>query len=343
MSGSDGINDAREAREQRAFGEARSALQAPPSAQGWEALCHAIDELSGDAYARLEAYFEGSLEAWPAALRAVPPRWWAATVRGQHHPKMLLARHLHIPGELDHRAALALAEAPGLTRLAALQLGSPDRAALRHLISRGRWPELAFLEVRGLRAPAGMVVDLARTLASAPLTGLSLRACQLPGRALVRALGALPVERLRVLELSQNDVGAMGVELLCNRAHMLEDLRLDLAGLFPRELRALAAAPWLGQLHTLDVWRSYGDAEAYALLTSALPLERMRWLVLPGTHDVTDLRDEVWLARHSDAVKRNIYTRFRVTGLMPCEAPGRLPDALPDALASWAMGARIAP
>ena len=238
------------------FGELRSLLQRPPSAQVWQQLCALLEgwppgqELEG----RALPYCQDHLEQWPARLRAAPARWRAALERGEVPAPAPLVRHL----KASHRAWSGEA-------LATL-LGAG--AALEHLALRGVPLEPAHLE----------------GLSTQPrLHALELWACGLDARALGRMIRA----RLPGLERLSLPANELGPEALARAAYVstwprLRTLDLRLNRLGDDGIRQLGKLEALGQLEALQLKFVHMTSTGLEMLVRSLRSTTLRELALGG-------------------------------------------------------------
>jgi uncharacterized protein (TIGR02996 family) len=264
-----------------------------------------------------------------------------------------------------------LGDWPAVAAIRELNLGecAHDDDLLESLAESKPWPALRSLNLYrnlfrapGLRALAGapMMSTLtrlemarglfrdegARELLRSPylkqLRHLNLSENQL-NSPVIGSLVAVPFERLEVLDLSSNDLGAAAIQHLAESPHMRNLRRLDLSAghnlsdsdmktlaqsphlnnlevlglgfwkLRKRGLETLASAPWLSNLTKVDLMSLGNGDEAMRILVRA-PLHRLRWLELGysklGAGAVSTLLSAPWVSglTHLDLSNNNIGT-----------------------------------
>jgi Ran GTPase-activating protein (RanGAP) involved in mRNA processing and transport len=180
----------------RRFGELRSLLAAPASAEVWSALCALIND-AGEPYASdvLVPYARDHLRAWPDALRVLTDATLDALYARAPAPALSLVRHLsaHSGGFHDEDMAHLLTNTLHINNLsvqgelgdggAAMLAGHPIFGEIEALdLARNKLTDVG---VEALMAGAGAnlrQLDLswnnmrdegARAIAAAPLTGLT--------------------------------------------------------------------------------------------------------------------------------------------------------------------------
>lgn len=195
----------------RLFGELRSTLQLPPSAEVWDRICKLIDALHDTdpelCVDQAVPYTEDHLDGWAFSSREAPARWLAAlTENGIAHPGLSLAR----------RASFRMSPLTsiGLERL----FTSPSSSKLRQLI----------LDTVGFYD-----VSLAELLNASSLTSVEL--LDLRGNMIedddIEALDRLSkLPRLAVLSLAHNDIGSRGAAALARSPWVTRLNRLNLSG-----------------------------------------------------------------------------------------------------------------
>ena len=193
------------------FGELRSTLQRPPSAEVWKQICELIDalhdidpELCVD---RAVPYTADHLDGWPVGLREVPERWLTALIDDAAvHPGLSLAQRLHV--------RMKPLTPPGLTQL----FCSPALSKLRQVV----------LDTVGFYGASLPDLLGASTLVSLEL--LDLRGNML-GDDDIEGIESLPrLPSLSVLSLAHNDIGSRGAAALARSPWVARLGRLNLSG-----------------------------------------------------------------------------------------------------------------
>ena len=265
------------------FGELRQLLQQPPSPEGWEAVCRAIerldvDPLTGRLAAEAIPYALGYLERWPEELRQAPARWTRQLLEGGGGPWLRLVRGLEIEGAtLDLQRALFLAERDELR-------------GLRRLV------------LRGVELAPEVVATLAGAAPLEGLTELVLKDCMLRGHGLrlISSFARSWRDNLRHLSLELSEAELPPHELFVAPWPRLA--RLDLSFVLPR--LSGSARDWMAALPAIEELSLRGvglrDADARGLAELELPTRLQRldlsnnWI---GPGGVRALAAAPWLAR----------------------------------------------
>lgn len=191
------------------FGELRSLLQRPYTADTWDELVALIDrwEPFDEAHLPWLDDIQAHLTQWPAAVRYASPRWLDLTAQGQLrsiHPALRLATGLRLSEHGEHVEVI-----------------------LRALENTG--VQLSALALRGAALGQTSALEpLTHNPALAHLRELSLEACQLTWEG-VRALSHTPyLSQLRALSIASNRLGELAISQLVQSSHLHQLERLCL-------------------------------------------------------------------------------------------------------------------
>jgi uncharacterized protein (TIGR02996 family) len=179
--------------------------------------------------------------------------------------------------ELGHVAASA--PLPRLTRLSLRQC-ELGRAGVQAIAWSDQLAGLRSLSLEGNSPGASGFAALAPSPLLGQLTDLDLTATA-PDASGLRSLAASSrLGALRRLVLSHNDLAGRLAALVPARLPSPRSLAISGANLGPDDARALAAAPWLAGLTTLDLHRNRLGPEGVAALVSSPHLTSLRTLDL---------------------------------------------------------------
>lgn len=241
----------------QAFGELRSALHAPPSAEGWEVVCAELDRWP-EAPGRDEAlpYAQEHLSRWPDALRIAPTAWIIRGLEGGPRWRLEVCRAVMLTPE-----------------------GFPARTG-QALVSAVSWPEwsrastvsLARLPLSCVEAPEVFAAPLWASARHVSLVDVGWGAAEVAA-----SLDAGLAEQLTSLNLSVNPLGDASLRLLASTPALeaLDTLRLARSLASADGLMHLASSPHLGALRALDL--------------SNTPLRDDDWRTLASTPSVIRL------------------------------------------------------
>lgn len=235
------------------FGELRSIVQLPPSAQAWEVLCDHLERWSSPELEQLALpYAAEHLARWPSAILVAPLRWLN---RLTPYAPLRLARTLNIlDAPLSLEQARALANNPHLRHveliyLRANQLGDQG---LEALLGGEHFLGLTSLSVHlnGLRAASAHVITECAYVGQ--LQELSFYGNRLRDQG-VRQLVQSPLHKLQRLELSANEIKDGGAVAISQNARLGALQRLDLRRNQIGDLgvEALASSPRMSTLWEL--------------------------------------------------------------------------------------------
>jgi hypothetical protein len=258
------------------FGELRSLLQQPPSAQVWEALCKLVFPARWEKTAdQWLPYAQDHLDRhWPDELRLVPLKWAA---RKRPPSALQLARHLRYTGSPSDITALvdmlALARPP----LTALHTGNVGADVAAQLLEACANPQLRELELGACKMSDVSSAALAALDALATVEALKLSNAPISDNALGGLLTSPKLAGLRRLSMHwqrSSSAQALGATL-CRVAERLDSLELsynkhpDPAALAP----ALGRASWPA-LRSLYICGVDTDAAGISALLAATPALR---------------------------------------------------------------------
>ncbi len=181
---------------------------------------------------------------------------------------------------------------PSLRRLELLEVDL-DWEALADLFESGFAPQLESIELYQLRRTrtARYSPGFARfiaALATRPLQHLRLNRLDLSLYDLETFVEAGLLPRLESLGFDENLIGELGVERLARaEAPNLRALSLAWCGFSDRGAAAIVKAPWLPQLHALELHQNELNAAMLRGIFGTQPLPRLRLLRLPIEHRIS--------------------------------------------------------
>jgi hypothetical protein len=251
------------------FGELRSALQAPPSAQGWERICKALrswpDTTTRDEQA--VPYVARALDSWPSALRVSQP--WMAREALQRRSAMVsaLCTRVELDNKLMPKQLTQLVDAGVFERTESLRLaaGANAQGEALILLTSDRLPALRELALEGQLLQDNHLRALASATTGPPIERLSLADNRLREDG-PRRLAAWPgAARLVALDLSGNawhPAGAPGEFAL----PALRSLKLKKMDIQHAELEWLLESSAIDRLDTLCLGSVYARIEGMQAL-----------------------------------------------------------------------------
>lgn len=258
------------------------ALCAAPSEGAWWALCR---YLSGQTrqQEQMLARAETLLADWPDHLRAAPSNWWDAVRSGDIHPLWPLARSLDLSSRgLSEADIEELAGTDAMSTITRLDLANNElgNGAVDAIAGSDRLRHLARLDLSRNKLTAAGIDSLARATGFTRLGELLLAGNSLGPRGAEALAGShLP---LRVLDLTDNDIGAAGAAALADSATLdgLQTLLLAGNGIGSDGVGAVSGSRALGALRELDLASNDIGPSGAAALTLSPNVGRLRRLSL---------------------------------------------------------------
>ena len=229
-------------------------LERAPSEGAWWSLCRAVERAKGQVgWEEVDAAL--TAKGWPEGLRQVPARWLERALGGESLSWLRLCRSLAVSGEATEPASLQRA-----LRLEGLQ----DICALTITFAEG--------DESWARA-VGKIQELSR------MRFLGLMENELSWKGLQALLSGGHLGQIAELTLHEG-VGVKGAEALAKASlPSIHVLGLRGAGLDEAACRALAKAPWLGQIARLDISQNpMGDQGVMALFSGAWSSLSVLWM-----------------------------------------------------------------
>jgi len=306
------------------FGDVRSLMNEPYSAQIWDQVCAWVQEFEGDELkARVLPYMDGHLRRWTDEQRVVPRTWLQRLIEDQGVPwmpvaKALIAHRVQLKSrrhwikqsyeisrilersELRHIAVIDFSYSWFAPQDLAAFKASPHLDQLFRLVLRGvtledgvvwgtlfdatSMPELASLDMSSCKLDDEDAERLVYAKNFGELVELSLWDNHLTRHAMV-ALGEAPrTANLQILDLGRNPLGQPGLEALGHRG--LRALRLDQTQLGDKGAEWLASAGF-HELEELNLWKNAVGDDGVAALAASPSLGGLHMLNL-GRNDVGD-------------------------------------------------------
>ena len=303
------------------FGEIRSLVQAPSSAEAWRALTTLIDTCE-----QLDSHFLDGvvlpyvlahITSWPVALRVAPQHWVEAlfSKAPPRYTRLITALKLAQRG-LSDRDIQHMCQHPSLNRIQWLDLSHNwlMESGVEHLCRSSHVHHLTTLDLSYNQLRDNGVSRFAGTSALNRLHTLSLARNDLTIKgflamqdaSFVTRLVSLDLShnwlrvspsddvflthdfpRLQRLDLSFNQIGDRGVAQILGRdAARLPSLRqliLYHTGITAEAMEAVAMSPMLAQLTSLDLSDNHLDAQGLHRLMESSHLRQLEHLCLRNT------------------------------------------------------------
>ena len=214
------------------FGEVRSILQRQPSESNWEELCQLVSEdwrrpgFEED----LLPYILSHLDEWPDSMRTTPLRWRDGLVRGASLPFVEMVRVLDTTGmELKNEDMWTLAKSPVMRHITGLILRGNKIGwrGMNHLFEgeEAPAPHLRSLDLSDTAIGGEGVRLLARTDALPKLESLSLEGLHLSGDAIDVLMSSETLVSLVALDLGRNNLTARHLDVMTQGA-LFERIRV---------------------------------------------------------------------------------------------------------------------
>lgn len=246
------------------FGDLRSLLNQPHTPQVWDQLCLWVGQWSDEASRyRIMPYIEGHLQRWTDEQRKVPSQWIRDLARDTAVPWMMITKTLYLRGynsprgfswssnrvEIDFQKFFSREE---LVHIHRLDLGENklQEDDLRALVESTQLESLTHLELQRNTFEHDGMKYLMRLK---PLTYLGLRKCKLTDAHIEQLCSGEHINQLKGLDLFGNQLTALSVRSLNERAPNLETLNL---GNNPALLNTLTRHFSFSNLHTLNIERT---------------------------------------------------------------------------------------
>lgn len=298
------------------FGDVRSVLQRPPSADTWDDLCHVLSMWrSGQREDEILQYTLSHLDRWPSVLRRAPLRWVEGLMRGVSLPFASVVRVLDLSGKHLRNADMqTLSMAPVLEHLDELILDHNDVgiAGIGHLSQSSMMSRLKVLSLKGLRVRDEGLAWIAAAACFASLqelrlgcTGITKRGIEaLASTAMLPALHTLALEgnmlehesvlilcqsklmeRLESLDLSHNRFGVRGVFAMSHkdsRVGTLKRLRMESCRLLEESAELLSFRVLMPHLQELDLSHNLFGGRGVRDLARTSLFPKLRVLRLRG-------------------------------------------------------------
>jgi hypothetical protein len=288
------------------FGHIRAILHEAPSAQGWRALCEALDEVSHDASAmqELKPYCAAHLESWPVHLRTARKDVFERVLSGEEVPYWSSVRHLDLsrmkglPGVLGQVHEQALFAQLSHLNVEYCRLAPGELAQLLHV------PGMATIEHLNLNycdlGQAG-----AEVLASAEHLGalreLGVRRNKLKSKGGAALIGCAALSALTWLDAGYNQFGKKAGDRLIN--HEAFSSQLDYFDLCYGKVGASAVEKFvksdkLGKMRSLNLRECGMEAGALRAMIARDDLTHLRELGLcsnPVGEALIQLGEASWL------------------------------------------------
>jgi Leucine-rich repeat (LRR) protein len=262
------------------------ALLAAPSRTGWRRLCAAVDDLcEGELTPDLLSRWRGRLSSWPDGYRLLPGRWLRRLLEGEEPPGLSLVACLDavLFTEPPRRSPYAWAKSPGLRHLAILRLydeslGDEGAEALAHSSRLTGLSELSLSA--GVTDRGALALASSTNLSRLRVLGLSRN--RLGALGLAALVSSTHLAGLRALHLGRTPLDGEAIGALCQSRLPLARLDLDCTGLSGAGVARLCESGCLAGLTELNLSNNPIGREGCRALAACPELSRLEVLFLHG-------------------------------------------------------------